>query len=673
MNKKRKIIISSLVIIFLIASGTGIKCLYDYLRYRKELSNFETPNFENSTSYVSCNLRSKVRPGDNVEYTIYYKNEGLQDVFNFKIEIKLSKYLTVSTVSVGGEGGKIQTVGNDLNNTFEIFVGSLPVGQGGNVKIRSFLKSPIDNGTSISSPVVRFFFEKKNEYIHREEKSLWEVKSNTTLLVESNPDFSGSKIELASERYREVTKNEEVSYLVFVQNNGDMNAKNLEIIVNNLKFLDIQDISSSIKKELFELGEDIIKLKLDELSVGEKIEFGFTAKVSQDVENNFVLEPELWVSWKESLHKLGSVSSLVKLYPSFENSKIVLSDLNGSFTVPGDRLLVNIYIVNSGDADANKVSVDLIFSDNLLISDENSSHWEFEKIVKGDEVNITTELKVVDGISKDTYGNIRFKISCEELKDFESEKSSIFIKGIRHYNYNYLPIIALHGIQPNPLGKNEISTSNFEYLLSLLKSNGYQTITFFDLINYLDNKLSLPDKAVIITSDDGYQSIYQYAFPLLKKYNYTMTVFLSTGYIGESESERREDEFNRSNYSLPTRGMLIWPEVLEMAKYGVEFQSHGVTHTSFLNLNGENSLNELLSSKEAIENHIKKPVSIIAWPFNRYDREDLEFLGVAGYRGAVTYGGGVEDLRSINLYKIKRVVIDNYISPNDYAKLLKIE
>lgn len=674
MGKKRKLFVSLGVIAFLVVSATGFKYLYDYFRYRKELSNFEAPNFDNSTSYTTCNLRHKVSPGEKVEYIIYYQNKGLQNIFNFKIKVRLSKHLTVSTVYLEGKDDETPIMQNDLNNSFEVFIGSLPAGQGGRLKISSLLESPLDNGTLITPPIVRFFFEKRNEYIRREGKFSWEMKPEITLLVESSPDFSRSRIELASEKYREVGKNEEISYLVLVQNSGDMDARNLEIIVDNLKFLDIKNISSSIKTELFELGKDIVRLKLDELSVGGKIKFGFTARVSPEVENNFVLEPELSVKWNESSHKVGSVKSLVKLYPSFEKSKLELSDLNGSFTVSGDRILVNLFIVNNGDADAKKVTVNLILSDNLLVSEGSFSHWEFEEIAKGSEIKITSELKVVDRISEDTYGSVRFKINCEELKDFESENSLVFISGTKPYTYNYLPIIALHGIQPDPVGQYEVSTSNFEYLLSLLKSNGYQTITFADLLNYLDYGMSLPDKAVIITSDDGYQSIYQYAFPLLKKYGYTMTVFLSTGYIGESETDRREDKFNRTNPTLVPRGMLIWPEVQEMAKYGIEFQSHGVTHTNFLNLREKDSLSELVVSKAAIESHIHKPVFIIAWPFSGYDRGDLELLHEAGYRGAAIYrGGGVEDLRSINLYRIKRVSIENSTSKAEYARLLKIE
>jgi hypothetical protein len=49
-----------------------------------------------------------------------------------------------------------------------------------------------------------------------------------------------------------------------------------------------------------------------------------------------------------------------------------------------------------------------------------------------------------------------------------------------------LPVVAFHGIEPNPEGRYETSTGAFEFLLSTLKAYGYKTITFADLMNYLD-------------------------------------------------------------------------------------------------------------------------------------------------------------------------------------------
>src|SRR5450830_1645574 len=112
----------------------------------------------------------------------------------------------------------------------------------------------------------------------------------------------------------------------------------------------------------------------------------------------------------------------------------------------------------------------------------------------------------------------------------------------------------------------------------LLTSYGYQTITFMNLLDYLDHGKTLPEKPVIITSDDGYQDIYTYAFPILKNYGYKLTEFLVTGLVGNSDADRKTNEWDANNSQVPQRSLLIWPEVIQMSKYGCEFQSHTVTH-----------------------------------------------------------------------------------------------
>ena len=85
----------------------------------------------------------------------------------------------------------------------------------------------------------------------------------------------------------------------------------------------------------------------------------------------------------------------------------------------------------------------------------------------------------------------------------------------------------------------EISTGQLNELCSLLKQRGYQTISFQDLFAAINGGKALPPKPVILTTDDGYQSTYQYAFPIVQSYGYKMTLFISTGYIGISEGNRR--------------------------------------------------------------------------------------------------------------------------------------
>ena len=236
-----------------------------------------------------------------------------------------------------------------------------------------------------------------------------------------------------------------------------------------------------------------------------------------------------------------------------------------------------------------------------------------------------------------------------------------------------LPVVAMHGIEPNPEGRYETSTGAFEFMLSTLKTYGYQTITFADLMNYFDKGKPLPAKPIIITSDDGYQNTYTYALSILKKYGYKMTVFLITSYMGNDESTRRLNEFDFDSEGVPQRPMLIWPEIRVMSKYGIEFQSHTWSHGIITNIPIEQAERELAQSKYDIEVNTGKPCFTVAWSHGIFNGEVLSLLPKTGYRIAVTYDDGMNYLSSINLYGIKRFRILSEISPLAYAQLLELK
>jgi biofilm PGA synthesis lipoprotein PgaB len=104
-----------------------------------------------------------------------------------------------------------------------------------------------------------------------------------------------------------------------------------------------------------------------------------------------------------------------------------------------------------------------------------------------------------------------------------------------------------------------ISPQKFCSHLEMLRDHHYHVVSMPDFIRFLAGEGKLPPNAVVVTSDDGYESFYQYAYPILKKLGYTATVFPIVSRIGTAN--------HGSAY-------LTWEQMKEMKRNGFSFISH---------------------------------------------------------------------------------------------------
>lgn len=132
-----------------------------------------------------------------------------------------------------------------------------------------------------------------------------------------------------------------------------------------------------------------------------------------------------------------------------------------------------------------------------------------------------------------------------------------------------LPVIMYHHLLKDEARRGDyvISPTLFEADLKYIKENGYTTITAAQLLAFIKQGDPLPDKPIMITFDDGYETVYSYAFPLLQKYE--MKAIISI--IGKhTDIFSQEEEPHHLNYSH-----VSWDELREMQKSGVfEIENH---------------------------------------------------------------------------------------------------
>jgi len=212
-----------------------------------------------------------------------------------------------------------------------------------------------------------------------------------------------------------------------------------------------------------------------------------------------------------------------------------------------------------------------------------------------------------------------------------------------------VPILIYHHIREvktTDAEKNKqfiLSPANFEKQLQYLKDNNFETISFADLNNYFAGRFRLPQKPVIITFDDGLINQYDNALSLLQKYNFTATFFIFTNPIGKSK-----------NY-------LTWEQLKELDKLGMEIGVHGKYHLYLNKEKDQKKLNdEILGSKERIEQELGKKISTFSYPFGAYNDQIIELVKNAGYTSARDIVNGVSHKKA-DLYKLKAYFItDNF-------------
>ena len=142
-------------------------------------------------------------------------------------------------------------------------------------------------------------------------------------------------------------------------------------------------------------------------------------------------------------------------------------------------------------------------------------------------------------------------------------------------------------------------------------------------------------RPVVITFDDGFRDFYTTAWPILKSFGFTASLFLPTAFI----SNRRK--------KIKERECLTWSEVRELSTDGVDFGGHTVSHVQLCHLKRATAEREIRDAKAAIEQELGLPVThySYAYAFPEHDRRFVSFfrsvLVDAGYSAAVTTRIGI--------------------------------
>ena len=216
---------------------------------------------------------------------------------------------------------------------------------------------------------------------------------------------------------------------------------------------------------------------------------------------------------------------------------------------------------------------------------------------------------------------------------------------------NRLTILYYHEIveQGEGYSYQKIEKEKFEAQMRCLRDRGYRTLFFSEL------RGEIPDKAVIVSFDDGFRSVYDHGAPLMEQYGIRGNIYLPTAYIDE------EPQF------------LTWDMVRELKDKGLfEMQAHTHRHVDVRTLDKEALREEIEASDRVFSRQLGTLPNTLCLPFGTYSRANLRHLRETGRYDYVLgsfYGSISPDRR--NAAVLPRIGISNEDSMETFAAKLE--
>lgn len=218
-----------------------------------------------------------------------------------------------------------------------------------------------------------------------------------------------------------------------------------------------------------------------------------------------------------------------------------------------------------------------------------------------------------------------------------------------------VPILMYHNLTRDPedpnLSDNTMWEGQFRRQLELLEENGFETVSFQELIDFGQRGIALPEKPVCITFDDGYLSTYEIAFPLLQEFEMKATVFPIGVSMGKNTYKETE---------IPIFPHFDWEQAKEMVESGfISLQSHSYDMHQWIpyespeedRLLRPNLLchpeeteeayvqavtEDLTRSREEIQKATEQEVTVLAYPGGAHDVLSEELVQSLGFQCTVT-------------------------------------
>lgn len=167
------------------------------------------------------------------------------------------------------------------------------------------------------------------------------------------------------------------------------------------------------------------------------------------------------------------------------------------------------------------------------------------------------------------------------------------------------------------VGATRVTPKQFKKQIEYLIRGGYKICSLKEYF------VLTIEKKVALTFDDAYESVFDYAYPILEEAGASFTIFPVGNFIGEYNSWEVNLGWRRFKH-------MSWTQLLSMKN--VEIGSHTISHRCLTRLSADEIFRELTDSRKILEDKSGQEISHLSLPFGRYDNRIAQIAKDAGYQ-----------------------------------------
>lgn len=188
-------------------------------------------------------------------------------------------------------------------------------------------------------------------------------------------------------------------------------------------------------------------------------------------------------------------------------------------------------------------------------------------------------------------------------------------------------VFIYHRFDDSRFPSTNISDRDFQSHLEILRRQDFSVLTLGQIIDRIKRGESLPQRCAAITVDDAFRSFLTNGWPLLKRFGYPVTLFVSTDLVGGGD-------------------YLDWQELKALHDQGVELGNHSASHAYLLDQSKDGNWQarvgeDIARAQRAFASHLGLTPRLFAYPYGEFSPELVELVRQAGFDAAVGQQSGV--------------------------------